>query len=63
MSPGEYSVRGGLIDLKGIRQMIEKAGFFGAQEVEIFSADNWWKRPADEVIGTCVDRYYGCCTI
>ncbi|MBB4230149.1 sugar phosphate isomerase/epimerase family protein [Rhizobium mongolense] len=51
----------GVIDLKGIRRMIEKAGFFGAQEVEIFSAENWWKRPADEVIATCVERYRRCC--
>jgi sugar phosphate isomerase/epimerase len=53
----------GVIDLKGIRRMIEKAGFFGAQEVEIFSADNWWKCPAEEVIATCVDRYHGCCLV
>jgi sugar phosphate isomerase/epimerase len=53
----------GVIDLKSIRRMIEKAGFFGAQEVEIFSADNWWKRPADEVIATCVDRYHSCCLV
>jgi sugar phosphate isomerase/epimerase len=51
----------GVIDLKGVRRMIEKAGFFGAQEVEIFSAENWWKRPADEVIATCVERYHSCC--
>ena len=51
------------IDLKSIRRMIEKAGFFGAQEVEIFSADNWWKRPAEEVIATCVDRYHSCCLV
>jgi sugar phosphate isomerase/epimerase len=51
----------GVIDLKGIRRMVEGAGFFGAQEVEIFSADNWWKRPADEVIATCVERYRSCC--
>jgi len=53
----------GVIDLKSIRRMIEKAGFFGAQEVEIFSADNWWKRPAEEVIATCVDRYHSCCLV
>ncbi len=29
----------GVIDLKRIRRMIEAAGFFGAQEVEIFSAE------------------------
>ncbi|RVG71271.1 sugar phosphate isomerase/epimerase family protein [Sinorhizobium meliloti] len=51
----------GVIDLKGIRRRIEAAGFHGAQEVEIFSADNWWKRPADEVIATCVERYRNCC--
>lgn len=53
----------GVIDLKSIRRMIEEAGFFGAQEVEIFSADNWWKRPAEEVIATCVDRYHSCCLV
>ena len=51
----------GVIDLKGIRRRIEAAGFHGAQEVEIFSADNWWKRPAEEVIATCVERYRNCC--
>ena len=51
----------GVIDLKGIRAMIEAAGFFGPQEVEIFSAENWWKRPADEVIATCVERFRSCC--
>ncbi|APG88272.1 3-dehydroshikimate dehydratase (plasmid) [Sinorhizobium americanum CCGM7] len=51
----------GVIDLKGIRGMIEAAGFFGAQEVEIFSAENWWKRPAEEVIATCVERFRSCC--
>ena len=50
----------GVIDLKGIRRQIEAAGFFGAQEVEIFSAENWWKRPAEEVIATCVERFRSC---
>ncbi|MBO9192552.1 sugar phosphate isomerase/epimerase [Rhizobium sp. 16-449-1b] len=53
----------GVIDLKGIRRMVEGAGFHGAQEVEIFSAENWWKRPADEVIRTCVERFHDCCRI
>ncbi|MDX0849917.1 TIM barrel protein [Sinorhizobium medicae] len=51
----------GVIDLKAIRREVEAAGFHGAQEVEIFSADNWWKRPAEEVIATCVERYRSCC--
>jgi len=46
----------GVIDLPRIRRMVEGAGFHGHQEVEIFSAENWWKRPGDEVLKTCVER-------
>ncbi|WP_127142974.1 sugar phosphate isomerase/epimerase family protein [Pelagibacterium montanilacus] len=51
----------GVIDLPGIRAMIEAAGFHGPQEVEIFSKENWWKRPGDEVLATCVDRFDTVC--
>ena len=51
----------GVIDLRGFRRMIEAAGFHGPQEVEIFSADDWWKRPGDEVLRTCIERYQACC--
>ena len=51
----------GIIDLRQIRADIESAGFDGAQEVEIFSAGNWWKRPGDEVIATCIERYQTLC--
>jgi len=51
----------GVIDLRGFRRMIEAAGFHGPQEVEIFSAENWWKRPGDEVLRTCIERYQACC--
>lgn len=51
----------GVIDLKGIRRSIEAAGYHGAQEVEIFSAANWWKRPGEEVLSTCVDRFRSVC--
>lgn len=47
----------GVIDLVGIRKMIEAAGFNGPQEVEIFSASNWWKRPGEEVLATCKERF------
>ncbi len=53
----------GVIDLKGIRRMVEDAGFSGLQEVEIFSADNWWKRDPDEVVRTCIERYNSVCCI
>lgn len=51
----------GVVDLPGLRRMIEAAGFTGHQEVEIFSAENWWKRPGDEVLRTCVERYKTVC--
>ena len=51
----------GVIDLKGIRAMIEAAGYHGPQEVEIFSRDNWWKRGSDEVVRTCVERFETVC--
>jgi sugar phosphate isomerase/epimerase len=51
----------GVIDLKAIRAEIEKAGFLGAQEVEIFSASIWWKRPGGEVLSTCVERFHSVC--
>lgn len=51
----------GVIGLKQIRADIEQAGFHGAQEVEIFSSENWWKRPGEEVIATCIERYRTVC--
>ncbi|MFO1247259.1 MAG: sugar phosphate isomerase/epimerase family protein [Alphaproteobacteria bacterium] len=51
----------GVIDLRSIRRMVEAAGFHGPQEVEIFSSENWWKRPGDEVIATCIARYRSEC--
>jgi sugar phosphate isomerase/epimerase len=51
----------GVIDLVGLRTMIEAAGYRGPQEVEIFSRDNWWKRPADEVVRVTVERFGSVC--
>jgi sugar phosphate isomerase/epimerase len=51
----------GVIDLSGIRRMIEAAGYHGPQEVEIFSKENWWLRPGDETLATCVERYESVC--
>lgn len=51
----------GVIDLKGIRGMIEAAGFHGPQEVEIFSQDNWWKRPGDNVLQVIKERVATVC--
>src|SRR5246127_5721244 len=51
----------GVIDLKGIRAAIEAAGYRGPQEVEIFSAETWWRRPGDEVLATCIERFRTVC--
>ena len=50
----------GVIDLRRIRAAIEAAGYTGPQEVEILSTD-WWKRPGEEVINTCIERYNSVC--
>jgi sugar phosphate isomerase/epimerase len=47
----------GIIDLRGIRALVEATGFAGYCEVEILSAQNWWKRDPDEVIRICIDRH------
>jgi sugar phosphate isomerase/epimerase len=46
----------GVIDFRRFRAMIEAAGYHGPQEVEIFSTENWWKRPGDEVLRTILER-------
>lgn len=51
----------GVIDLKAFRGMIEAAGFHGPQEVEIFSAGDWWKKPGEQVLKTCIERYNKFC--
>jgi hypothetical protein len=47
----------GVIEIQRIRGWMESAGFAGYSEVEIFSAENWWKRPTDEVMATCIERH------
>jgi sugar phosphate isomerase/epimerase len=47
----------GVIDLPQMRGWVEDAGYAGYSEVEIFSAENWWKRDAGEVLDTCISRH------
>lgn len=47
----------GLIDLPGIRRMVEDAGYEGYIEIELFSARDWWKRDPDEVVRIIKERY------
>jgi sugar phosphate isomerase/epimerase len=46
----------GVIDIKSVRRLVEAQGFAGYSEIEIFSND-WWGRPMDEVLRTCVERH------
>jgi sugar phosphate isomerase/epimerase len=46
----------GVIDIKSIRRAVEAQGFDGYSEIEIFSND-WWARPIDEVLRTCIERH------
>jgi len=47
----------GVIDLRTIREMVEATGYRGHCEVEILSAQNWWKRDPDEVLRVCIERH------
>ena len=46
----------GVIDIPSIRAEVEKAGYQGLIEVEIFSEQNWWKRPVVEILKVCAER-------
>jgi hypothetical protein len=37
--------------------MVEAAGYRGHCEVEILSANHWWKRDPDEVLRVCIERH------
>jgi len=47
----------GVIDIPALRRAVEAAGYTGLIEVEIFSARNWWKRDADEVVRVVKQRF------
>ena len=51
----------GVADLKAIRAAVENAGYAGSCEVEIFSANNWWKRDPNEVLDIIVERFKTVC--
>jgi sugar phosphate isomerase/epimerase len=51
----------GVADLRAIRAAVEGAGYRGLCEVEIFSAENWWKRDPAEVLDVMVSRFRSCC--
>jgi sugar phosphate isomerase/epimerase len=46
----------GVIEIKRLRAAVEAVGYDGYSEIEIFSND-WWSRPMDDVLATCIDRH------
>jgi len=50
----------GVIDIAGLRHLVESQGFSGFNEVEIFSKHNWWQRDPDEVMATIIERAKKC---
>ncbi|PRH89278.1 sugar phosphate isomerase/epimerase [Labrys okinawensis] len=51
----------GVADLKALRAAVEAAGYRGFCEVEVFSAENWWKRDPAQVLDACVERFRSVC--
>lgn len=52
----------GVADLRAIRQAVEDVGDYrGLCEVEVFSAENWWKRDPADVLDVIVDRFHRYC--
>ncbi len=52
----------GVADLRAIRQAVEDgAGYTGLCEVEVFSADDWWKRDPADVLDVIADRFRRFC--
>lgn len=51
----------GVIDIPAIRAEVEATGFDGLNEVEIFSAEDWWTRDADEVLDMVARRAASVC--
>jgi sugar phosphate isomerase/epimerase len=46
----------GVIDIRSVRAAVEAQGYAGYSEIEIFS-NEWWSRPMDEVLQTCIERH------
>lgn len=51
----------GVADLRSLRAHVEDAGYEGYCEVEIFSAENWWKQDPAFVLDTIVERFKTVC--
>ncbi len=58
---GQASARGmpgeGVIDIAAIRTLMDRHGYHGPIEVEVWSADHWWRREPREVLVQCLERF------
>ena len=50
----------GVVDVPRIRRWMDAAGYAGPIEVEIFSAENWWRRDPAEVVAIAKRRFADC---
>jgi len=50
----------GVADVAGLTRAVRQAGYSGLFEIEIFSRDDLWRRPAPEVAKLCLDRAVRC---
>lgn len=50
----------GVADVAGITRAARQAGYDGLLEIEIFSHDDLWRRPARDVAKLCLERALGC---
>ena len=51
----------GIAEIRRIRDTIEKTGYDGFYEVEVFSQDNWWKQHPHTVLDTLKERFLTAC--
>jgi sugar phosphate isomerase/epimerase len=51
----------GVINIPAVREAVENAGFDGLVEAEIFSAEDWWKKPPQEILRVCRERFASAC--
>jgi sugar phosphate isomerase/epimerase len=51
----------GVIDLPAVRTCVERGGYDGFVETEIFSAKNWWQRAPEEALAICGERLQTVC--
>ncbi len=47
----------GVIDLAASARRSRRSALPATRRSEIFSENNWWKKPMEEVLATCIERH------